>query len=72
MKNKRLKKSIRKFIRLQKARIRREVLVSKEQEKQINELYQKIKDQTQKTKNKVKTQKTKNKEQKSKKQSIKL
>jgi len=39
MKKKRLQKSIRKFIRLQKARIRREVLVLKEQEKQIQQLY---------------------------------
>jgi len=35
-------RSIRKFIRREKARIRREVLDIKEQEKQIQELYQKI------------------------------
>lgn len=34
--------SIRKYIRKEKARIRREVLDSKEQEKQIQELYQKL------------------------------
>jgi len=42
MKQKRLPKSIRKFIRLEKARIRREILDFKEQEKQIQELYQKF------------------------------
>jgi len=36
---KKLPKSIRKYIRKEKARIRREVLDLKEQEKQINELY---------------------------------
>jgi hypothetical protein len=36
---KKLPKSVRKFIRKEKARIRREVLGSKEQEKLINELY---------------------------------
>ena len=41
MKKKRLPKSLRKFIRKEKARIRREVLDIKEQEKLINELYQK-------------------------------
>ncbi len=39
---KKLPKSIRKFIREEKARIRREVLDLKEQEKLINELYQKF------------------------------
>lgn len=39
---KKLPKSIRKFIRKEKARIRREVLDLKEQEKLISELYQKI------------------------------
>jgi hypothetical protein len=38
----RLPKSIRKYIRKEKARIRREVLDVKEQERQIQELYQKI------------------------------
>ncbi len=37
-----LPKSLRKFIRKEKARIRREVLDIKEQEKLIQELYQKI------------------------------
>lgn len=37
-----LSKSIRKYIRREKARIRREVLGLNEQEKLINELYQKI------------------------------
>jgi len=36
-----LPKSLRKYIRQEKARIRREVLDIKEQEKLINELYQK-------------------------------
>lgn len=39
---KRLPKSLRKYIRKEKARIRREVLDLKEQEKLIQELYQKI------------------------------
>lgn len=39
MKKKRLPKSTRKFIRLKKARIRREVLDLKEQEKQIQQIY---------------------------------
>ena len=42
MKRKRLSKSIKKFIRKEKARIRREVLDLKEQEKLIQELYQKF------------------------------
>jgi len=42
MKRKRLPRSLRKFIRKEKARIRREVLDSKEQERLINELYQKF------------------------------
>ena len=42
MKRKRLQKSIKKFIRKEKARIRREVLDIKEQEKQIQELCQKF------------------------------
>lgn len=37
-----LPKSLRKFIRLEKARIRREVLDLKKQEELINELYQKF------------------------------
>ena len=39
---KRLPKSLRKYIRTEKARIRRGILDLKEQEKQIQELYQKI------------------------------
>ncbi len=39
---KRLPKSMRKFIRREKARIRREILNVKEQEKLINELYKKF------------------------------
>ena len=39
---KRLPKSIRKFIRREKARIRREVFNLKKQEELISELYQKI------------------------------
>lgn len=42
MEKKRLPKSLRKFIRQEKARIRREVLDLKEQEKLINEIYQKF------------------------------
>lgn len=39
---KRLPKSLRKYIRKEKARIRREVLSLKEQERLINDLYQKF------------------------------
>jgi len=39
---KKLPKSLRKFIRKEKARIRREDLDTKEQEKLISELYQKL------------------------------
>jgi hypothetical protein len=42
MNTKKLSKSTQKFIREEKARIRRKVLDLKEQEKLINELYQKI------------------------------
>ena len=42
MKRKRLTKSIRKFIRSEKARIRREVLDSKKQEELIRQLYEKV------------------------------
>ena len=42
MNTNKLSKSIRKFIREEKARIRRKVLDLKEQEKLINELYQKF------------------------------
>lgn len=42
MKKKRLPGSLRKFIRQEKARIRREVLDIKKQEELINELYQKL------------------------------
>ena len=43
MRKKKLPKSLRKFIRKEKARIRREVLDLKEQEKQIKQLYEKFK-----------------------------
>lgn len=39
---KRLPKSTRKFIRLQKARIRRDILDEPQQEKEIKKLYQKL------------------------------
>jgi len=42
MAKKKLPKSTRKYIRLEKARIRREALDLKEQEKLIKELYQKF------------------------------
>ena len=42
MKKRKLPKSLRKYIRKEKARIRREVLDIKEQEKLILELYQKL------------------------------
>jgi hypothetical protein len=42
MKRKRMPKSLRKYIRREKARIRREVLDIKEQEKLINGLYKKF------------------------------
>lgn len=42
-KRKRLPKSIRKYIRQQKARIRREILDLKKQNEKINELYKKFK-----------------------------
>ena len=42
MEKKKLSKSICKYVRREKARIRREVLDIKKQEKQIQELYQKI------------------------------
>jgi len=42
MKKKRLSKSLRKYIRQEKARIRREVLDLEEQKKLIEELYQKF------------------------------
>ena len=42
MKRRRLSKSSRKYILREKARIRREVLGLKEQERLINELYQKF------------------------------
>ncbi len=40
---KKLPKSIRKYIRKEKARIRREVFALKDQEKLIQELYQRLK-----------------------------
>ena len=39
---KRMPKSLRKHVRQEKARIRREVLTIKEQKKKIQELYQKL------------------------------
>lgn len=42
MEKKRMPKSLRKFIRKEKARIRREVLDIKEQEKLISEIYKKV------------------------------
>jgi DNA replication initiation complex subunit (GINS family) len=42
MEKKKLPKSIRKFIRREKARIRREILGIKEQERLIQEIYQKF------------------------------
>jgi len=42
MEKKKIPKSLRKFIRLEKSRIRREVLDIKEQKRLISELYQKI------------------------------
>ncbi|MBZ9578690.1 hypothetical protein KJA14_02460 [Patescibacteria group bacterium] len=42
IRRKRLPKSLRKFIRKEKARIRREVLDLKEQERLIQELYKKF------------------------------
>jgi hypothetical protein len=53
MPKKRLPKSVRKFIRKEKARIRREILDLKEQEKKIQELYKKIFEKL-KTKNEIK------------------
>ena len=43
MKQRKMSKSIRKYIRKEKSRIRREVFDIKEQQKQISELYQKLK-----------------------------
>jgi hypothetical protein len=42
---KKLPKSLRKYIRKEKSRIRREVLDLKEQERLINELYKRLKNQ---------------------------
>ncbi|MBA7611936.1 hypothetical protein ES703_19167 [subsurface metagenome] len=42
MKRKKISKSLRKHVRKEKARIRREVLNTKEQEEKIKELYQKL------------------------------
>lgn len=51
MEKKGLSKSIRKFIRREKARIRREVLGLKEQEKLITQLYQRFSKQYEDTRN---------------------
>ena len=51
MKRKRLAKSLRKFIRKEKARIRRQVLNFKEQQEQIDELYNKFLTQYENTRN---------------------
>jgi len=40
--DKKLPKSIRKHLRQEKARLRRDVLDSKEQKKQINDLYKRV------------------------------
>lgn len=58
MKKKRLSKSIRKYIRLEKAKIRREVSDSKEREKLIEEIYQKIITKDKKNKEKQKHENT--------------
>ena len=42
MERRKLSKSTRKFVRLEKARIHREILDLKEQKRLINELYQKL------------------------------
>jgi hypothetical protein len=42
VRKKRLPKGIRKYIRQEKARIKREVLDMKEQERRIKEIYQKL------------------------------
>jgi len=52
MKNKTFPKSIRKFIRKEKSRIRRQVLDIKEQEEQIKQLYEKFLKNKSKNKNK--------------------
>lgn len=51
MKKKRLPKSLKKFIRKEKARIRREISDIEEQKKLINELYQKFLKQHENTRN---------------------
>lgn len=60
MKKKKLPKSLRKFIRREKARIRREVLDLKEQEKLIKEIYpvRKFEFKSKEQKNKVSSEKT--------------
>lgn len=50
MKRKKLPKSLRKYIRQEKTRIRREVLDLKEQNKLIEELYKKVFEKINKTK----------------------
>lgn len=42
MSKKRLSKGVRKYIRLEKARLRREISDSEEKKKQIKELYKKV------------------------------
>jgi len=54
MERQRLPKSLRKYIRQEKSRIRREILDLKEQENQISELYQEVFEKL-KTKTKTKT-----------------
>lgn len=54
MKKKRLPKSLRKYIRQEKARIRREVLDTKELEEKIQEIYQRF------FKKKIKNENTRN------------
>jgi len=68
MSKKRMPKSIRKYIRKEKARIRREVLDLKEQEEMINKMYQNILNKPEnKTKSVKEDKKTEKKEDKVKK-----
>jgi len=70
MKEKKLPKSIRKYIRKEKARIRKSVFDIEEQEKLISELYQKfLKKEKINQENSIKTEAEKNKNKKNKKKS---
>jgi hypothetical protein len=67
MKEKKLPKSIRKYIRKEKARIRKSVFDIEEQEKLISELYQKfLKKEKINQENPIKTETEKNKNKKNK------